>query len=107
MLPVEHDFRIGRGSCCVKYFAIQREVGVWLFFRPAGGLFSAHFYPRPTPLRQAQGKLWAAFLRRFAAFLVSDCREYCSRTNAPGALDEWTGRVWREGLQGCRILLSS
>lgn len=38
------------------------------FFRPAGAgsLFVSH--PRLTPLRQAQGRLWTVFFRRFAAF---------------------------------------
>jgi len=30
-------------------------------------LFYEIFHPRLAPLRQAQGKQWAAFLRRFAA----------------------------------------
>lgn len=39
----------------------------WLFFRPSGARLYFTLYPRLAPLRQAQGKLWAAFFRRFAA----------------------------------------
>src|SRR5579864_4174139 len=34
---------------------------------PRWGSITSHLHPRLTPLRQAQGRLWAAFLRRFAA----------------------------------------
>jgi hypothetical protein len=52
------------------------------FFRPSGAcshLSSVH--PRLAPLRQAQGKLWAAFFRRFAAFNES-CQPNELRTTA-------------------------
>ncbi len=38
-----------------------------LLLRPSGACSCPAFHPRLTPLRQAQGKLWALFLRRFAA----------------------------------------
>jgi len=58
-----------------------RQYGTWIHFypaypglsswaiicRPSGAYLLFHFYPRLAPLRQAQGKLWAVFLRRFAA----------------------------------------
>ena len=36
-------------------------------FRPFGACSYIPSYPWLTPLRQAQGRLWAAFFRRFAA----------------------------------------
>jgi len=45
----------GQGPCARCVF---RAAGAYLVFLP---------FPRLAPLRQAQGKLWAAFLRRFAA----------------------------------------
>src|SRR5216683_2227786 len=54
------------------------------FFRPSGGslLFNVCF-PRLTPLRPAQGKLWAAFLRRSAAFLARfSCSFLCSAADS-------------------------
>src|SRR5579864_7252945 len=44
-----------------------REFSRGRFFRPAGLRVFSRSYPRLAPLRQAQGKLWAAFCRRFAA----------------------------------------
>jgi len=38
-----------------------------LFFAPPGLVSFPLLSPRLAPLRQAQGRLWAAFLRRFAA----------------------------------------
>jgi hypothetical protein len=38
-----------------------------VLFRPFGAGFLFCCTPRLAPLRQAQGKLWAAFYRRFAA----------------------------------------
>src|ERR1039458_4387803 len=62
---------------------------VRLLFRPAGApLILALAHPRLTPLRQAQGKLWAAFLRRFAAkgpelYFTASSKVYFSRKRYP------------------------
>jgi len=45
---------------------VQAILCVRTFFRPFG-LIPFPLLPRLTPLRQTQGKLWAAFCRRFAA----------------------------------------
>ena len=40
-----------------------------IVFCPFGACSFSTFYPGLAPLRQAQGRLWAAFCRRFAAAL--------------------------------------
>ena len=45
-----------------RYGSTERNL-----FRPAGAFPSMTTHPRLAPLRQAQGGLWAAFLRRCAA----------------------------------------
>jgi len=42
------------------------------FFRPFGALALGSLYPRLTPLRQAQGKLWAVFFLFFRRFAAGD-----------------------------------
>src|SRR5436190_20539681 len=54
------------GACATGDFC---SVAVVIrFFRPCGALSHPAGLPRLAPLRQAQGKLWAAFLRRFSAW---------------------------------------
>src|ERR1019366_6192660 len=53
-----------------------------------GSFILALAHPRLTPLRQAQGKLWAAFLRRFAAkgpelYFTASSKVYFSRKRYP------------------------
>jgi hypothetical protein len=49
---------------------VPKSVVGELFFRPSGARSLSASYPGLAPLRQAQGRLWAAFFRRFAAKTV-------------------------------------
>ena len=55
------------GEGCVAWGSRSELVFLLFFFRPYGALSIFAPHPRLVPLRQAQGKLWAAFFRCFAA----------------------------------------
>jgi hypothetical protein len=61
----------------------------------------SYFHPRLTPLRQTQGKRWAAFYRRFAAGSASDICGGCSRSGSRMAfLAGFAGAVGKLGALG-------